>query len=190
MALVLSILAGWAAAQLPVYTSRQALLPQNTPVAQRLNAFLKKFGAASDLIVVLEGAPGADMAAFADDLAAKLNAETAIGQANSRLDLGFFFDHAYLLLPGEVLDKLAALPTQALLRGGLEENLRKILLKSKDHPPLSSAGVDLKSAAASLQLAVVFLEEWQRWLSADTVPLGLDWNRLLSESGAGVRLAW
>ena len=60
LALALSVAALFAAARLPVYTSRQALLPQNTEVAQRLNTFLRKFGSASDLVVALEGAPRAD----------------------------------------------------------------------------------------------------------------------------------
>ena len=56
------VLSGWAlmsAIQLPVYTSRQALLPQDTEVAKRLEQFLQQFGAASDLVVVLEMPQGA-----------------------------------------------------------------------------------------------------------------------------------
>ncbi|MDO9241875.1 MAG: hypothetical protein Q7U30_17840, partial [Methylicorpusculum sp.] len=109
LALVLSILAGLATAQLPVHTSRQALLPQNTAVAGRFNDFLKNFGAASDLIVILEGAPRNELESFANDLAARLRPEPEIGQATSRLDIAFFLDHAYLLMPPEGLDKLAAI---------------------------------------------------------------------------------
>ncbi len=185
LALVLSLLAGWAAAQLPVYTSRQALLPQNTSVAKRFNNFLKNFGAASDLMVVLEGTPRSELESFANDLAAKLRAEPEIGQATSRLDMAFFLDHAYLLMPAEGLDQLAALAKQAIPAGGLEENLRKSLNWSKDHPPLGGTDTDLKTAEASLNLAAFFLEEWQRWLSAETTPTGLDWNRLLAKNGAG-----
>ncbi len=185
LALALSVLAGWATAQLPVYTSRQALLPQNTAVAKRFNDFLKNFGAASDLMVVLEGAPRSELESFANDLAAKLRAEPEIGQATSRLDMTFFLDHAYLLMPAEGLDKLAAMANQPILSGGLEENLRKALSWSKDHPPLGGTDTDLQSAEAGLNLAAFFLEEWQRWLSAETAPAGLDWNRLLAKNGAG-----
>ena len=185
MALILSILAGWATAQLPVHTSRQVLLPQNTPVAKRFNDFLKNFGAASDLMVVLEGAPRSELEFFANELAAKLRAEPEIDQATSRLDMTFFLDHAYLLMPAESLDKLAAMADQPALEGGMEENLRKALNWSKDHPPLGGTDTDLHAAEASLNLAVFFLEEWQRWLSAETAPADLDWNRLLAKNGAG-----
>ena len=185
LALVLSIIAGWATAQLPLYTSRQALLPQNTPVAKRFNDFLKNFGAASDLMVVLEGAPRSELETFANELAAKLRVEPEIGQATARLDMAFFLDHAYLLMPADGLDKLAALAKQPILgSGGMEENLRKALNWSKDHPPLSGADTDLQTAEASLNLAAFFLEEWQRWLSDKPIPSGLDWNQLLGKNGA------
>jgi predicted RND superfamily exporter protein len=185
MALALSILAGWATAQLPVYTSRQVLLPQNTAVAKRFNEFLKNYGAASDLIVVLEGAPRSELESFANDLAAKLRMEPAVAQASARLDMAFFLNHAYLLMPAESLDKLAALADQPIPAGGVEENLRKALNWSKDHPPLGGTDTGLQTAEASLNLAAFFLEEWQRWLAAETAPAGLDWNRLLAKSGAG-----
>jgi predicted RND superfamily exporter protein len=186
MALALSILAGWATAQLPVYTSRQALLPQNTPVAKRFNDFLKNFGAASDLMVVLEGAPRSELESFANALAAKLRMEPEVAQATARLDMTFFLNHAYLLMTAESLDKLATLADQPVpASGGMEENLRKALNLSKDHPPLGGTDTDLQTAEASLNLAAFFLEEWQRWLSAETAPAGLDWNRLLANSGAG-----
>ncbi len=91
VALFFSILAGWATAQLPIHTSRQALLPQNTAVANRFNHFLENFGAASDLMIVLEGAPRSELESFANDLAAKLQSEPEIGLATSRLDMAFFF---------------------------------------------------------------------------------------------------
>ncbi len=185
LALLLSVLAGWATAQLPVYTSRQALLPQNTAVAQRFNNFLKNFGAASDLMVVLEGAPRNELESFANDLAAKLRTEPEVGQAASRLDITFFLDHSYLLMPVEALDRLVSVANQPIPGGGLEENLRKALSWSKDHPSLGGTDTDLQTAEASLDLAAFFLEEWQRWLAAETAPAGLDWNRLLAKNRAG-----
>lgn len=183
-ALVLLILAGWATLQLPVYTSRLALLPQNTAVAKRFNHFLENFGAASDLMVVLEGVPSNELEAFADALAAKLQVEPEIEQATSRLDMGFFLQHAYLLMPTEGLDKLAEMAKQPIPDGGgLEVNLRKALSWSNNHPPLGGTDTNLQAAEAGLSLGEFFLEEWQRWLSAETVPTHLDWNRLLVKNG-------
>jgi predicted RND superfamily exporter protein len=182
VALALSILAGWAAAQLPVHTSRQALLPQNTPVAQRFNAFLKNFGAASDLIIVLEGAPRGELEGFAAELAAKLRTQPEISQATDRLDLAFFLDHAYLLMPAERLDGLAHLQAAP---GGLEDHLRRALDWTKNHPPLGDFDTDLKTAEQGLETASFFLGEWQRWLAADAAPAGLDWGGLLAKQGAG-----
>jgi predicted RND superfamily exporter protein len=185
LALSMSVLAGWATLQLPVHTSRQALLPQDTAVAKRFNDFLKNYGAASDLMVVLEGAPRSELESFANDLAVKLRSEPEIAQATSRLDIAFFLNHSYLLMPAEGLEKLAETASQPMLGGGLEENLRKALSWSKDHPPLGGTDTDLQTAEASLNMAAFFLEEWQRWLVADTAPAGLDWNRLLTKNGAG-----
>ncbi|MGR8980304.1 MAG: sterol transporter cytoplasmic membrane protein BstA [Gammaproteobacteria bacterium] len=185
LALALSMLAVWATVQLPVHTSRQALLPQNTAVAKRFNDFLKNYGAATDLMVVLEGAPRSELESFADELAAKLRAEPEIGQATSRLDMAFFLNHSYLLMPAEGLDKLAGMARRPIPRGGMEEYLGRALSWSKDPPPLSGTDTDLETAEASLKLVEFFLEEWQRWLVAETVPAGLDWNRFLARSGGG-----
>ena len=99
IALLVSLLAIQAAIQLPVYTSRQALLPQNTEVAARLNRFLETFGAASDLVVALENAPRETMEAFATELASNLRTQPEIAQAAERLDTDFFLHQAYLIMP-------------------------------------------------------------------------------------------
>lgn len=185
VATALSLLALWATLQLPIHTSRQTLLPQNTAVAKRFNDFLKNFGAASDLMVVLEGAPRSELESFANDLATLLEEEPEIGHATSRLDMAFFLNHSYLLMPTESLDKLAEMASPPTLHGErMEANLRKALSWSKDHPPLGGTDIDLQAAEASLNLAEFFLEEWHRWLSSETVPARLDWSRLLAKNAA------
>ena len=181
IALVFSLLAGWATLQLPVLTSRQALLPQNTPVTERFNHFLQNFGAASDLLVVLEGAPTTELEAFADGLAEKLRTEPENNQAISHIDLDFFLNHAYLLTPDAALEKLASLENTQIPTGGLEEILSKGLTWSKD-PPMQGADANLQTAETSLTLTRFFLDEWLRWLSAETLPSGLDWNGLLAKT--------
>lgn len=183
LTLTLTLIAAWAAQQLPVYTSRQALLPQDTEVAQRFNNYLRNFGAASDLIVVLEGAPRGELESFAHDLAGRLGAEPEIGRATARLDMTFFLNHAYLLLPNEGLDKLSALADNPIaIDGGLEHNLEKALSWSRESSPLAGADIELQAAEAGLNLAMFFLEQWQRWLFSETVPDNLDWSRLLANS--------
>ncbi|MBA2592454.1 MAG: hypothetical protein H0U97_09455 [Gammaproteobacteria bacterium] len=68
-ALVLSILSGLASARLPVYTSRQALLPKDTEVTRRLDSFLTKFGAASESDRGLGGRPARGAHVFAAGMA-------------------------------------------------------------------------------------------------------------------------
>lgn len=182
--LMLSILAGWATLQIPVHTSRQALLPQNAVEVQRFNDFLENYGAASDLIVVLEGAPRSELESFANDLAAMLRTEPEIDQATARLDMAFFLEHSYLLMGDEALERLMAIANQPVLGDeGLEESLRKVLGLIDDPSSLGGADIDLQTAEASLNLAAFILEEWRRWLSFEAAPDGLDWNRLLANNG-------
>ncbi len=188
VALLLSLLSAWATLHLPVYTSRQALLPQDTPVAERFNSFLRKFGAASDLIVVLEGAPREELESYATELAARLRAEPEIGQASERLDTHFFRDRAYLLMPperldqfGSAMDKLAGMDIPGDTRG-LDASLRKALAWIKAPP--SMADTDLETAEQGLETLNFALEEWEHWLTAGTPPTGLDWSRLLARHGA------
>ena len=188
IALALSILAGWAALQLPIYTSRQALLPKNTAVTQRFDAFLKNFGAASDLIVVLEGAPHGELEAYATELAAKLRTEPEIGLATDRLDMRFFLERAYLLMPSASLNQIGSIfgnPSKTTLKGfQLEKALVQGLSWTKNHPPLAEIGFSIENAGQTLGAAAFFLEEWQRFLSSDKPPGELDWGRLLSQNGA------
>jgi hypothetical protein len=69
---------------------------------------LTKFGAASDLVVALDGAPRAELTSFATELAAELRAEPAIGPVTERLDPRFFLKHAYLLMPAERPDRIGS----------------------------------------------------------------------------------
>ncbi|MGY6275428.1 sterol transporter cytoplasmic membrane protein BstA [Methylomonas sp. MgM2] len=183
VALMLSIMAAWSSAQLPLYTSRQALLPQNAEVTLRLNNFLKNFGAASDLVLVLEGVPYRELADFADNLAAKLQAEPEIGRATSHLDMAFFLKYAYLLMPPDTLEKLATMTNHSpLSTGSLEQQLRRALDWSNS-TSLETTEIDLQTADVALSLTAGFLAEWQRWLNLETPPTDLDWRQLLANTG-------
>lgn len=185
---LLTLLAAWAIPQLPVHTSRQALLPRNSPVTQRMNDFLRRFGAASDLIVVLEGAPRPDLEAFADRLAERLRADPAIGQATERLDLGFLLAHAYLPMPADKLDQVATLASSLKppdRGGGATPSLADLLSQFQAwiKVPPDAAQVQLETAEHGLAAANALLGEWQRWLTAPTMPNALDWRSLLPSLG-------
>lgn len=189
LAAALSALAIWAILQLPVYTSRQALLPKNTGVAERMDRFLRKFGAASDLIVVVEGAPRDELETFATELAAQLRDEPEIGQAIDRLDTRFLIQHAYLPMPPERLDQfvsMANLLDNMKIPGGrapsLDDGLRQALERIKTRS--SPTGISIQDAEESLATLDFLLAEWERWLTADHPPDDLDWNRLLARYGA------
>ncbi|MEY2681084.1 MAG: hypothetical protein RL661_1315 [Pseudomonadota bacterium] len=184
LTLILSAFALQAASHLPVYTSRQALLPQNTEVAWRLNRFLEKFGAASDLVVALENAPRADMEAYATELAKRLIAEPEIDQATERLDSQFFMQHAYLLMPQAQLAGLNNLLSQV---DSAKQATLELLLQNAHNLlslPTSMTEVDLNQANTGLNALGAALDEWQRWIN--TAPTDrIDWTGLLASVGAG-----
>lgn len=183
-ALLLSVLSAWAVVHLPVYTSRQALLPKNSEVVRRLDTFLEKFGAASDLIVVVEGAPREELEAFAAELTSRLSEEPEIGQVNSRLDTAFLLNHAYLMAPSEWLDRLGAMmngkPRHKTL--GIDALLRQASDWVRQPPPMND--VDVQTAGKSLQSAALLVEEWRRWLVAENLPVDLDLGPLLARHDA------
>jgi predicted RND superfamily exporter protein len=184
-AVVLSALAVIAVIRLPVYTSRQALLPKEADVVQRLDNYLAKFGAASDLILVLEDAPREDLESLAAELAERLTREPEIGQVTARLDTEFMWQHAYLLMPGPWLDSMQSLfEAQGKGRrarlGALLQHGAELLGK-----PIGVADVDLQGAGRALDGAGLLLDEWRRWVSADETPQALDAAGLLAHFGAG-----
>jgi predicted RND superfamily exporter protein len=184
LTLILSAFALQAASRLPVFTSRQALLPQNTEVAWRLNRFLEKFGAASDLVVALENAPRGDMEAYASELAKRLKAEPEIDQATERLDSHFFMQHAYLLMPQAQLARLDNLLSHAGI--AKPANLESLLQNAHSllSLPASMTEVDLNQANTGLKAIGAALDEWQRWIKTEPTAR-VDWSGLLTSVGAG-----
>ncbi len=191
VALVLTLLAIWGISKLPVYTAREALLPKKTAVAQRLQKFMDKFGSASDLIVVLENAPQAEMESFATDLAGELRVQPEISQVSERLDLDFFLKNAFLMIPADQMKQLSKVMDFFKKRKippewpGLKKGLDRAEKWLQDPPPLSDIDINIKTAEDSVDLLVFLLEEWQRFLESDNPrPSKVDWNRLLAKHGA------
>lgn len=181
-AFIVSLLAGVGAAHLPVHTSRQALLPQDTEVAHRFNAFLEKFGAASDLQVVLEGAPRNVQEHFATELATRLRGEPEVASVTERIDPSLFLNRAYLLAPLDRLVSLETLLENADDLPSLSEALRLAQTELDEKP--SPRQFDMNTLRSGLSALAGVLEEWQRWLTAPEVPTDLDWARLATTVGA------
>lgn len=173
-----------ASLHLPVYTSRQALLPQNTEVAHRLNRYLETFGASSDLVVVLENAPRSQLESFATELAARLRPQPEIAQATDRLDTGFLHDHLYLILPK---DQLAQLEQGLGAAGKMPKLGLEALLASATSATSSpgiSGNVDIQKALIGIKGASAFVHEWQRWLDEKLPPKEINFEPMLKAVGA------
>ena len=190
-ALVLTGVAAIGVASIPFITSRKALLPKQADVTVRLERFLKKFGAASDLIVVLEGAPRRAMEKFAADLAEDLRRLPTVRQVSERVDLTFFFKHAYLLVPpkpmrqfSSVLQRLIGIPPKKKL-ADWDDAFRRVESWLDNPPPLSTVEVDLQTAEGGLRMMLFFAEEWLRWIEERKVPEEIAWQRFLAHYGAG-----
>ena len=195
VALVLTALGVAAIVDIPMYTSRKALLPQDAPVSRRLNRYLEKFGAASELIVFVEGAPRPVLERFADELVPRLEVLEQVSFATARIDLRFFFDHAYLLVPprplaqfASLLQKLIGLPPPEGL-DDWEPAFARAERWLERPPALSTVDVDMHTAEGGLHLLHFFLEEWQRWIEAPRVPAEIDWQRLLSRHAEAEMIA-
>lgn len=184
LAATLSVFAVLASLHLPVYTSRQALLPQNTPVADRLNQYLDTFGASSDLIITLEDAPRDILETFASDLAVELQGQPEIAQATARLDTEFLTRHLYLLLPPAALEGIA--PLLEVAAKPPQHSFSSLLSSLSNTPPsLPGAQPDLGQTTQALNLTQAFLDEWVRWIEA-TNPDSLEPNleQILKSVGA------
>lgn len=107
--------------------------------------------------------------------------------ATDRLDMNFFLQHAYLLMPSASMDQLVSAlgsAPQAGKQRPLQQALAEGLRWSQGHPALSDMGFRVDNAEQTLGLAEFMLDEWQRWLTSDQPPDGLDWGKLLAKQGA------
>lgn len=181
---LITALAIFASTHLPVYTSRQALLPQDTEVAHRLNRYLETFGASSDLVVVLENAPRPELESFAQELASRLRQQPEIAQATERLDTGFLHDHLYLILPPEQLAQLeqGLVAANRMSKLGLDTLLG--FAASAASSGKSSGEVDIQKALVGIKGATAFIHEWQRWLDEKNAPTNIEFDPMLKALGA------
>jgi predicted RND superfamily exporter protein len=182
---VLSGLGVWSVTQLPLHTSRKALYRADNPTVQRLDRYLEGYGASSDLIVAIEGAPRPVLEEFASELVAVTETLPQVRNSDAQVDLSFFLHHAYLMVPPADLER-APTYVETLLQmpegapADIESALKSAENYFDDPPPIASGSIDLASAQAALDGLDFFLEEWQRWLAAAETPRRIAWDKLLA----------
>ena len=160
--LVLTGLAIWGISTLKIYTARNALFPKHVDVYQRLESFLQKFGAVSELVVIVEDVPQAELKKFATKLADRLQGNPEVRHAMEKFDIRFVFEHAYLLLPSQQLSQFGSLVDQL---DGVQPDTKvaewdNVLTEAsiwlEDPPPFSNLESDLKTSERRLSFLLFF----------------------------------
>jgi predicted RND superfamily exporter protein len=173
--------------KLPIYTSRNALYPDDVPEVKRLNSFLKKFGSASDLMVVLEDAPRQVLETFAIELVDRLKPLQEVKTASAGIDPEFMFSHAYLAFPRESLDaiskRLDALQDKKVASQVSFDDVVQKVSEFLDNPP-ALLDVGLSEANESLWALNIMLEEWQRFLTSQAPPEDVQWHKFSKQEEA------
>lgn len=180
----LTLLSVWTLFQLPMYTSRKALFRPDQPMVQRLDRFMENFGAASDLIVAIEGAPRPDLERFALELADELSKQPGIRNADPRIDLSFFLNHAFTMVPPKDLEAAESYVAQVLkMPDGPPPTIDDALDAARDWfddpPALTGKTQELGAAQDAIEGVMFFLREWLRWLDATEPPDAIAWDGLL-----------
>ena len=190
---VVVVLAGfavWGVSTLKIYTARNALFPKYIDVYQRLESFLQKFGAVSELVVVVEDAPQAQLKEFATELADRLRQRPEIRHAMERFDTRFVLEHGYLLLPPEQLSQFTSLMNQLVGTNSTtrvaewDEVLTEAALWLENPPALSALESDLKTTERRLSFISFFFKQWYGFLQSQDVPASIPWHEFISHGGA------
>jgi len=190
--LVLALLAGWGTSTIRIFTARNALFPKGVVVYQRLEGVLQKFGAVSELVVVIEQGQQEDLKVFATELAARLRHKPEVRNVMERFDPGFVLRHAYLLAPSDQLSQFASalndLPDKPAGAGAagwdafLDDALRRL-----EHQPAHESPTDLQTAKLRLALPLFFFKQWRRFLTSPENPGSIPWHECIP-GGAARRL--
>lgn len=192
--LLLCGLSLWALSSMTFSTSRTALLSKDSPEVARFEHYMTNFGAASDLIIAIEGVPRLELEEYATELSKRLEATDENGKkkypeiadADEKLDLQFFVSHGYTMLPREQFDQASSFMNGLLnLNGKMPADAEAALKLGEDYfanpPSLPTSNLDMSAAKNSLNGMQFFLDEWVRWLEAKTTPTEIDWGKLLTD---------
>lgn len=189
--LLVMVVAGLAVREtstIKIYTARNALFPRHVDVYRRLDSFLQKFGAVSELVVVVEDAPQTRLREFASELADRLRQKPEISSAMERFDTRFVLEHGYLLVPPEELsyftsavDKLPGVDAAAMA-ADWDEVLEEALYRLDQQAARSSLS-DLQTAEKRLLLPLFFFKEWRRFLESQETPASIPWHECIPHKG-------
>ncbi len=185
----LTVLAALLIPGLRISSSYNDLVSPEEPEQARFLAFLEEFGAADDLVVVLEGEPAAVTAA-ADLFAAEIRREKEyVRSVFCRIDFDLLIARAPYFLPPEVLAgaREEIENWRPLIEGiarvdslpALLQMISRQLAGEGTGPPLDPA-----LAVPALRVLGLILREWSEFLE-DPARQGLDYPALLAEAGGG-----
>ena len=188
--LLLTGFAAWGVSTLKIYTARNALFPKHIDVYQRLESFLKKFGAVSELVVVVEGAPPKQLKEFATELTGRLRQRPEVRHAMERFDTRFVLKRGYLLLPADQLSQFTSLMDRlgdadaSTWVATWDEVLTQASGWLENPPSLSNSDSNLKTAERRLSLLSFFFNQWNHFLESQEIPERIPWHEFISHQGA------
>ncbi|MBN1676891.1 MAG: MMPL family transporter [Kiritimatiellae bacterium] len=166
---ILTLIAAVAVPRLRITSGHSDLCPSSHPDQARYLAFLKEFGAANDVVIVLEGEPAVLRAAadrFANELARETNFVRSVFY---KIDVAMLLDRAPLFMPEQWLDGaesfLAAQPRTVETLVGID-SLPALLRAAGDAMSGRLPGLAVAPAWAprALDLTHAFFSEWLAWL--------------------------
>jgi predicted RND superfamily exporter protein len=178
--LILAVLSGFLLTRINLQSDVLNLLPSNAPATGAFVTFLRDFGSADSLYIVLERESGGDVESFgpfAEVLARHLMETGEFNEIHGRLDpvarekiAGEFIPKAFLYLSMEDLKEIAA----RLEDGAIQRRIRE--LKKNLHSPIGAFATQL-TAADPLDLLSVFRKYLPMMGGADSEGLLLSPDR-------------
>lgn len=106
VALVVTVIAGFFAAKLPIESDLRNLLPKDHPVVHNLEDVEKRVGSIGSVNVVVKGGTPEARHAFADALGAEFSGDPLLETVDFKLDTDFFLVHALYYLSDEEFEDL------------------------------------------------------------------------------------
>lgn len=189
-AVALAIVSAVVGLRLPFLTARSAMLPQDLPESRRFESFLQEFGAGADLIVVLEGAPTAQVDRFAQELVELLETQPDVRSALRGIAPATLMQLGWNLLPAGLLRDLerdlthtyADLVLPETLGAAIEWGAQRLARDGLALPDLPLASV------IALKPAFALFDEVERWLDAPEAPTALNVQAIAASVGAEAAL--